>query len=130
MRNRYGARLRFATARLALVFSLSLSVLSIGCRAERSDSSSKRSDGAPSEWFTERAQESGLDFVHFNGMSGRFLYPELMAPGVALFDYDNDGDLDVFIVQGRMLGKTSLDGYSETIWRSTRMVRGRCGSLT
>jgi hypothetical protein len=108
MRKRYGARLRFATARLALVFSLSLSVLSIGCRAERSDSSSKRSDGAPSEWFTERAQESGLDFVHFNGMSGRFLYPELMAPGVALFDYDNDGDLDVFIVQGRMLGKTSL----------------------
>ena len=41
-------------------------------------------------------------------MSGKFLYPELMAPGVALFDYDNDGDLDVFIVQGRMLGNTPL----------------------
>src|SRR4029077_10151359 len=60
------------------------------------------------DWFSERASDTGLTFVHFNGMSGKFLYPELMAPGVALFDYDNDGDLDVFIVQGRMLGKTPL----------------------
>ncbi len=56
------------------------------------------------EWFTDRAQASGLDFVHFNGMSGKFYQTEIMAPGVALFDYDNDGDLDVYGVQGRMLG--------------------------
>ncbi len=56
------------------------------------------------EWLTDRAREAGLDFVHFNGMSGRFYQPEIMAPGVALFDYDNDGDLDVYAVQGRMLG--------------------------
>jgi enediyne biosynthesis protein E4 len=58
----------------------------------------------PSEWFVDRAAETGLDFVHFNGMSGSQYYAEHMGPGVALFDYDNDGDLDVFIVQGQMLG--------------------------
>src|SRR5215510_6036875 len=56
------------------------------------------------DWFVERAAQSGLDFVHVNGMSGRFYLPEIMAPGVALFDYDNDGDLDVFLVQSGTLG--------------------------
>jgi enediyne biosynthesis protein E4 len=59
------------------------------------------------EWFTDQARQAGLDFVHFNGMSGKFYQPEIMAPGVALFDYDNDGDLDVYLVQGRMLGTGS-----------------------
>src|SRR4030095_16361473 len=56
------------------------------------------------EWFIDAVQEAGLDFVHFNGMSGGLYYAEHMGPGVALFDYDNDGDLDVFLPQGRMLG--------------------------
>ena len=37
-------------------------------------------------------------------MSGQFYYPEILAPGVALFDCDNDGDLDVFLIQGGPLG--------------------------
>src|SRR4029079_18227679 len=62
------------------------------------------SDQAASDWFVDRAASTGLDFVHFNGMSGARYYAEHMGPGVALFDYDNDGDLDVFIPQGQMLG--------------------------
>ena len=44
-------------------------------------------------------------FTYFNGMSGRLYYPEVIGAGVALFDYDNDGDLDVYLGQGHMLGE-------------------------
>lgn len=52
----------------------------------------------------DRAVEWGADFTHFNGMSGEFYFPEMTGQGVALFDYDRDGDLDAYFVQGSMLG--------------------------
>lgn len=53
--------------------------------------------------FSETAAETGLRFHHFNGATGRHYMPEIMGPGVALLDYDNDGDLDVYLVQGSQL---------------------------
>jgi hypothetical protein len=81
-------------------------MLLAGCSNDRQPQASPKASQNESEraWFTERAEALELDFVHFNGMSGEFYYPEIMAPGVALIDYDNDGDLDVFITQGQMLG--------------------------
>ena len=90
-------------------------VLVAGCGGDRSDvrpaNPVRGADGGASadptaavEWFTDRAAETHLDFTHFNGMSGEFFFPEIMPPGVGLLDYDNDGDLDVWLVQGQRLG--------------------------
>ena len=58
----------------------------------------------PEEVFIDIASDSGIDFFHFNGMSGEIYFPEIVGTGSALFDYDRDGDLDIYIVQGIMLG--------------------------
>ena len=57
-----------------------------------------RQAGAP--YFTEAAAATNLNFTHTNGTSGQFYLHEEMGSGVAMFDYDNDEDLDVFLVQG------------------------------
>jgi hypothetical protein len=73
------------------------------------------------EIFSDRAKEAGIDFVHFNGASGSHYYPETMGSGVALFDYDNDGDLDIFLVQGAMLGSDA----SQNLYAPQLPLRGR-----
>ena len=57
--------------------------------------------GGESAAFEEVAQDLGVDFVHFNGMTGQLYTAEVVGPGVALIDYDNDGDLDIYLGQGR-----------------------------
>jgi hypothetical protein len=57
-----------------------------------------RPPSAPS--FRDVAVTAGLDFLHVNGASEEKFFPEIMGSGGLFLDFDNDGWLDVFLVDG------------------------------
>lgn len=50
--------------------------------------------------FTDVATSSGIDFRHANGNSGRYYFIETVASGGGFIDYDGDGDLDIYLLNG------------------------------
>jgi len=64
--------------------------------------------------FEEIASRSGLTFVTDSSPTPNKNQPETMVAGVALLDYDNDGYLDVFVVNGAAI--PSLQKESPKYW--------------
>lgn len=63
-----------------------------------------------SEAFVDVTSRLGINFQYRSSHTSRKYLLETMGAGVALFDYDNDGRLDIFLVNGAPLGDPTPKG--------------------
>jgi hypothetical protein len=81
-----------------LSLSLGLALLpAAGCRPSEPAAPTDEAGGPP--WFLDVTEEVGLNFVHDPGPVGDYFLPQIMGSGAALFDFDNDGRLDLYLLQ-------------------------------
>jgi hypothetical protein len=82
----------------ALLIALSTGLLVMSCRPPAS--APVGNDPAAPAWFEDVTDQVGLHFVHDAGpVDGKYFMPQALGSGAALFDYDNDGRLDVYLLQ-------------------------------
>ena len=75
--------------------------------------------------FVDDASRVGLSFVHDNGHRRRNPPPpEAMCGGVALLDYDGDGWLDLYVVQGGPFPPLAPDAFLPLDMASSQSIRG------
>ena len=70
-------------------------------------------------FFKEITDSAGLTFRHWCGDPGKYFFPEVMGSGIALLDYDRDGDLDIFAVQGMPLSAAKAKPITQGDFSST-----------
>jgi enediyne biosynthesis protein E4 len=68
--------------------------------------------------YVDAALTAGLRFIQDNGESSQKRLPETTSGGVALFDYDRDGWLDVYAVQGGPLPPADGQALGDRLFRN------------
>ena len=75
--------------------------------------------------FTEIAKESGVDFVHFSGMTKDKHFPTAYGSGVAILDYDGDGRMDLYFANGTLLPAGTASTGTNRLYRNLGAGRFR-----
>lgn len=84
----------FISATAFLICCLLLS----GCTCERQKDQTKQAN--ESKFFTEITDQVRLNFIHDAGVDGSYFMPESIGSGGGFLDYDSDGDLDIYLLNG------------------------------
>jgi hypothetical protein len=75
----------------------------------------------PMDWFEDVTKQSGVNFTYRNGQeSGHHYILESPGGGVAMFDYDVDGDLDLYFTGGGNISKdpVQISGRASALYRN------------
>jgi len=84
-------------------------ILVAGCdRADRSDAPRANQPVGPIQ-LRDVTDQTGIAFRHTDGSSGRRYIIEAMSAGLALFDYNGDGHIDIYFLNGAPLLGTKVD---------------------
>jgi hypothetical protein len=102
-------------SRPAVVVALAAAV---ACASPENSPAARSEATAAPAWFEEVAAARGVKFRHLSGHTDRFLLPEIMGGGAALFDMDGDGDLDAYLVQSGSVLNPSRKGDGNRLFRN------------
>src|SRR6516225_7090955 len=97
---------RMVWPKAVFVIVLGLGSLIPACRGPVADVGSEAKDPC---WFVDITDQVGLHFVQEAGPTGRYFMPQVIGSGTALFDFDNDGRLDIYLVQNGGPGSRSTN---------------------
>jgi hypothetical protein len=76
-----------------------LSGIVASCRSPRTEPAAEIEPVGP-PWFVDWTQEKGLHFQHDAGPPpDQYFMPQMIGSGAALFDFDGDGRLDIYLLQ-------------------------------